>query len=170
MRPTLLCLLLLLPPVGQTAEIYRYIDANGKPVFTNQPPAGRPAQPVELPPTNTLQLDTPAAPPPPVRAAPPAQPMYSKLQFADLAPETAIRANNGDFTVSAELQPPLQPGHLLQLIVDGAPYGPPRREPVFQLTNIDRGAHRLALAVLAGQQIVQQSPPLTVYVLRAVAR
>jgi hypothetical protein len=170
MRPTLLCLSLLLPLVGQAAEIYKYIDANGKTVFTSQPPDGRTAQPVQLPPTNTVKMEAPGNPPPPASTAAPSQPAYATLQIGNLPPGNAIRANDGNFSVSADIQPGLQPGHQLQLIVDGTPYGAPTTDPVFQLTNMDRGGHSLSLAVVAGDQLVQQSPPVTVYVLRAIAR
>ena len=52
MRRTLACLLLILAlPVS--AQIYKYTDANGNTVFTNQLPEGQAAETVELPPTTT---------------------------------------------------------------------------------------------------------------------
>ena len=43
-------------------ERYKYTDADGKTVFTNQPPTNVDAKPVELPPTNTVGPQAPIVP------------------------------------------------------------------------------------------------------------
>jgi hypothetical protein len=156
MRPLLVCLLLALA-LPASAQIYKYTDANGNTVFTNQPPDGTPAESVELPPTNTVEMQTPSLPPATPANEQKSQAPYSVLRLTGIPDEEAMRANNGSFVVGVDIQPRLQPGHRLRLVLDGQPYGQPSNVPSLQLSNIDRGEHSLAVTVLAGDQVVQQS-------------
>ena len=47
--------ILLLIALPATAQIYKYTDANGNTAYSNQPPDGVNAQPVELPPLNSVE-------------------------------------------------------------------------------------------------------------------
>lgn len=166
MRRTLACLLLILAlPVS--AQIYKYTDANGHTVFTNQPPEGTKAESVELKPINT---STPAAAPANDSSEPrlselPQNP-YQILELRDLPNEEALRANNGTFSVGVTIEPRLGPGHTLRLLLDGKPYGQPSNVPRLQLTEVDRGEHSIAVAVMQGERIVQQSETRTFTVQR----
>lgn len=168
MRTPIACLLLALA-IPATAQIYSYTDASGNKVFTNQPPDGVKTDTVTLPPMNTMDAPEASATAP---AATDAQPVdgqalpYSRVALTNLPTEEALRANNGTFTVSASLQPPLRPGHSLQLLLDGQPYGSPTNVPLLQLTEIDRGDHSLVLQVKAGDKVIQQSAPVTFTVQR----
>ena len=164
MRLPLTCLLLALAlPAG--AQIYSYTDANGNTVFTSQPPEDSNATPVQLPPLNTMDSPQEDAGSNAPDSTPAVQP-YQQLNLIDLPSGEALRANNGTFTVRAQLVPPLRPGHSLQLLLDGQPYGPPTNVPLLQLTSIDRGEHSLALQVLAGSTVVQVGPAVSFTVQR----
>ena len=63
MRLLTACLLCTLA-LPAAAQIYKYTDANGNTVFTNQPPEGQSSETVELPPTNTVQPQAPVVPAP----------------------------------------------------------------------------------------------------------
>jgi hypothetical protein len=164
-----LIFLLLVIALPAAAQIYKYTDANGNPAYSNQPPNGTPSETIQLPPLNSvdphkpaiLQNNGPAAAKQEVAAG-----AYSVLALADLPTEEALRANNGTFTVGVQLQPRLQPGHLLQLVLDGNPYGQPSNVPRLQAVNLDRGEHSLAVRVVNNQQIIQQSPTVTITVQR----
>lgn len=166
MRRMLTCLLLILAlPVS--AQIYKYTDANGNTVFTNQPPEGTKAESVELKPINTSSQPTP----PSTSANEPRlsellQNPYQILELRDLPSEEALRANNGTFSVGVTIEPRLGPGHSLRLLVDGKPYGQPSNVPRLQLTELDRGEHSIAVAVMQGERIVQQSETRTFTVQR----
>lgn len=166
------CLVLLLALLASSvsvAQIYKYTDANGNTVYTNQPPGGSKAKEVNLPPLNSVSPSTPApAAEPPPSAVQPAAPnqAYSVLALAGLPGEEALRANNGTFTVGVALTPKLLPGHMLQLVLDGNPYGAPSNVPRLQVINADRGEHNLAVRVLAGEEMVQQSETVTFTVQR----
>jgi hypothetical protein len=161
--------LLLLIALPAAAQIYKYTDANGNPAYSNQPPNGTKSETVQLPPLNSVEIQKPVAQPgivPPGPNQVPSPGAYSVLELTDLPTDEALRANNGTFTVGVQLQPRLLPGHLLQLVIDGNPYGQPSNVPRLQVVNLDRGEHGLAVRVLNGEQIVQQSPTVTTTVQR----
>ncbi|RRW65481.1 DUF4124 domain-containing protein [Pseudomonas fluorescens] len=152
--------ILLLIALPTAAQIYKYTDANGNTAYSNQPPDGVQAQPVELPPLNRVEPQAPSAPQaPPAEQPQPPRNAYEILELAGLPTDEALRANNGTFTVNVLIKPRLQPPHQLRLLLDDQPYGQPSNVPVLQLINIDRGEHRLAVQVMDGQSVVQQSPP-----------
>lgn len=150
------------------AQIYKYIDAAGNTAYSNQPPDGVKAQPVELPPLNSVVRQPPGEPVAPAQSNSREQPgsAYQVLELTGLPTEEALRANNGTFTVSVLIQPRLQGAHRLRLLLDDQPYGQPSNVPILQLVNIDRGEHRLAVQVIDGQNVVQQSPTVTFTVQR----
>ncbi|MFJ2365870.1 DUF4124 domain-containing protein [Pseudomonas sp. NPDC087697] len=161
---SLLCLLALIA-LPATAQIYRYTDASGNTAYSNQPPDGVKSQAVELPPLNSVERQPPIAP---EQTTPRADKIsaYSVLELTGLPNDEALRANNGTFTVGVQIQPRLQGSHLFRLLLDGQPYGQPSNVPHLQLVNIDRGEHNLAVQVLAGESLVQQSPTVTFTVQR----
>ncbi|SET56017.1 DUF4124 domain-containing protein [Pseudomonas graminis] len=170
-----LALLLLVFALPAAAQIYKYTDASGNTAYSNQPPNGTKAETVELPPLNSVETVVPAAPPPlpatqtqtqsqtrnPQNAA-----AYQVLALKDLPQEEALRANNGSFTVGVAIEPRLQPGHLLQLIVDGAPYGQPTNIPRLQVMELERGEHSFSVQVLENQRSIQQSETVNLTVQR----
>jgi hypothetical protein len=165
MRP-LLTLLLLVMAVPAMAAIYKYTDANGNTAYSNQPPDGVAAQPVELPPLNSVGTQAPTAPPVEATTADSPRSVYEVLELTNLPTSEALRANNGTFTVSVLIKPRLQGPHLFRLLLDDQPYGQPGNVPVLQLVNIDRGTHSLAVQVISGENVVQQSPTVTFTVQR----
>ncbi|WP_248916177.1 DUF4124 domain-containing protein [Pseudomonas moorei] len=171
MRPFFMLLLLSLAfPV--MAQIYRYVDADGNTGYSNQPPDGVEAHPVELPPLNRAESQLSGEPQPPAKASNPEQPRttYEVLKITGLPTTEALRANDGTFTVNVQIKPRLQGAHRLRLWLDDQPYGQPGNVPVLQLVNIDRGQHRLAVQVIDGDEVVQQSPTVTFTVQRVHKR
>ena len=168
MRHSLICLLLMVS-LPAAAQIFKYTDAEGNTAYSNQPPDGTKAQPVELPPLNSVEppARSVSAPEPASSQAPDKmQAAYSVLELTDLPTNEALRANNGTFMVGVKIEPRLRPGHLMQLLIDGEPYGQPSNVPRFQVVNIDRGEHSFAAIVRDAQGILQQSPTLTLTVQR----
>ncbi|MES2817733.1 MAG: DUF4124 domain-containing protein [Pseudomonadota bacterium] len=157
MRILFTCLLLSLAlPAG--AQIYTYTDAKGNKVYTNQPPDGVEVKALDLPEINSVPMPVPPADNgSATNPAAGAAAIYSTLQLADLPTEEAIRANNGTFSVTINVAPALKPGHLLQLMLDGQPYGQPSPGQRLQMENIDRGEHSLMVQVLSGGKPIQQS-------------
>ncbi|MCY1202032.1 hypothetical protein D9M68_508150 [compost metagenome] len=164
MRLIISCLLLA-AALPAAAQIYKYTDANGNTVFTNQPPDGTASEKVELPPTNAIQAQPPGQPAEKEASAEQVA-SYQVLELTDIPDEEALRANNGTFSVGVHLEPRLRPGHSLRLRLDGQPYGQPANVPRLQVVNADRGEHSLAVDVLAGTTVVQSSAPVTFTVQR----
>ncbi|WP_131108212.1 DUF4124 domain-containing protein [Pseudomonas sp. Sample_10] len=165
MRP--LFMLLLLPlafPV--VAQIYKYTDADGNTAYSNQPPDGVQAQPVELPPLNSVVPQPAPGSTTPTNTDEQSRNAYEVLELTGLPTTEALRANNGTFTVNVLIKPRLQGPHLFRLVLDDQPYGQPGNVPILQLVNIDRGLHSLAVQVIDGETVVQQSPSVTFTVQR----
>lgn len=166
MRLSLICLLCSLA-LPATAQIYKYTDAQGNTVFSDQAPQGVASEQVTLPAVNTVQ-----PPPMPTLEATGGEPAatgqaYSTLRLLGLpADDGALRANNGTFSVNVELRPALRANHRLRLVLDGQPHGPATRGSQLQVVNADRGEHQLAVQVLAGEQVIQQSESHTFTVQR----
>ena len=164
MRPLLICLLLGLA-LPTSAQIYKYTDASGNTVFTDQPPEGQATQNVELPETNSVTMQPPSVPPATEPSASDAAP-YTTLQLADIPDDEAMRANNGTFSIGVTIEPRLASNHRLRLLLDGKPHGQPSNVPRLQVNNADRGEHSLAVEVLSNGQSIQQSATSTFTVQR----
>lgn len=159
---------LLIPALGQTqTTIYRVVDENGQQIFTDQPPRNARE-------TETIELAEPnSAPPPPAMPAradtAPAEAARPERSVRIEYPEneTTIAMGPGDFSVQAAAEPPLARFETLQLLMDGAPVGPPQRAALWQLQGVLRGPHDLVVERLnnAGEAVAH-SATVRVYVLR----
>jgi len=165
MRLIVTCLLAALA-LPASAEIYKYTDANGNTVFTNQPPQGTNAQEVSLPPVNTVQSPPPPAMPDNNQSGAPEEQVYSVVEITNVPTEDALRSNNGNFTVGVRLEPSLRIGDSIQLVLDGQPYGGLTNSLQFPLNNIERGDHTLGAQVFSGDRLIQQSPTISFTVQR----
>ncbi|MCB1842742.1 MAG: DUF4124 domain-containing protein [Halioglobus sp.] len=173
-RSACLVLSLLTPLLGiADSSIYRTVDADGNVIFTDAPPANPDSQSerVDVRRTNT-------APPPPTALRPaeaatpePTDPSKASWTVRITAPanETTIPMGPGNFSVSAAVTPALGAGQRLQLLMDGGPHGDPRQDGAWQLTNVFRGEHKLAVSVVdKSGKALATSEPVTVYVMRPV--
>ena len=165
-----LLFILLLIALPATAQIYKYTDANGNTAYSNQPPDGVKTQTVELPPLNTVEPQVTPTSPAPTQANKPPPKAYETLELTGLPTTEALRANNGTFTVNVLINPRLQAPHRLRLLLDNQPYDQPSNVPSLQLVNIDRGEHSLAVQVIDGETLIQQSPSITFTVQRVHKR
>ncbi|MBK3805701.1 DUF4124 domain-containing protein [Stutzerimonas stutzeri] len=160
---TMLLLGTALPALG---GIYSYTDAEGNRVFTDRP-SGQAVEEVQLMPSNSMASQPTPAPravqPPKQQAAA----IRYQLQILSPAADEAIRNNAGTVSVTVEAEPALQPGHFYQLLLDGEPFGAPGEQTSFQLSNVDRGTHQLAVAVVDAQErVLQQSESRSFHLIR----
>ncbi len=152
---------------GAQAQIYKSVDGQGRVTYSDTPPADSNSEAVELQPTNT----TPSTPVP-TRSAPVAeatQPAASAPVVTITAPgdESTIPMGGGIFDVAASVTPALTAGQMLQLDIDGEPWGEPQDSGNWHLENVFRGAHDLTVTLLdATGEAVTQSESVRVYVLR----
>ncbi|OQX13945.1 MAG: hypothetical protein BWK73_10730 [Thiothrix lacustris] len=168
MRVRLFSLLLMFGLVSASvqAEIYRWIDAAGNTVYGDNPPKQSAAKPVDLPILTVADSPVPAAKPEPAPA--PAEEETAYTDFAITSPSTdeAIRANEGNVTVSVSLKPALKPGDGVALYLDSKQVGS-GASLSFALTDIERGEHSV-FAVLSNAEgdIIQNTAPVKFSVLR----
>lgn len=163
----LLFALALLTPLSVAAQIYKTTDEDGNVVFTDRPSADSgTGERIELKPTNT-------APPPPEvhRPEPEPEPEEELVEYSVkiVTPtnETTIPMGPGNFLTSAKIEPNPEPGELVQLHVDGIPWGDPQKNASWALTNVFRGAHDLTVTLLDTEGApLATSEPVRVYVLR----
>lgn len=162
----------LLLCLAQTASaaIYTYIDANGERVYTDKPPQHQRVETVNIAPTNQLQavpVETTIKPPPVYQdatASPALQ--YQVLRILSPEPNATIRANDRQLIVMISSEPALLDGHRYRLLLDGEPAAEPSRSPVFALSQIDRGTHKLAVEIINEQGAVLERTPAQPFHLR----
>lgn len=165
--------LVLAVPAVSANSIYRTTDADGNVVFTDAPPAdGSKVESVGVQRTNT------AAPPQHIPQYQPGDDENTEAKEAEKAPlyniviaspanETTIPMGPGNFSVTVLVEPDLEKYESLQLFVDDTPRGSPQLSPIWDLTNVFRGAHDITVGVLNREgEILAMSDPVRVYVLR----
>lgn len=155
---------LLVAALPVTAQIYHYTDANGNRVYTDQPPVGASVSSLELSTINSVPTEISQPSPAAIylNNASKHSTLYSHLHISELPTEQAIRANDGSFTVQIEITPNLASEHYLQLLIDGKVYGEASHSTTLLVKNLDRGEHRLAVQVLANDQVLQRSAEQTI--------
>jgi hypothetical protein len=152
------------------AEIYRYLDAEGNVTFSNQPPPGVKAQPVELAPVNTVGEGGPSSSTAGATQAPGQAPEDAGYEsFAITQPEdgTAVRNNAGNITISVDISPELRPSNEVYLYLDGVEVGHGAVTNL-ALTNVDRGTHQVHAEVKDGNGKTLAKTPSVTFTLQRV--
>lgn len=162
MRTITAMLLLSLHTSLAATPIYTWQDAQGQTHFSDMPHQG--AETVTLAPPATATLDQPATPA--LRDAQPASPPL-RLTLASPADQQTLRENNGDITLVLTTNRPLAAHEQIQVLLDGAPFGPPQARLHWQLHNIDRGSHRLQAQIIKDGKVIASSQDITVFLHRA---
>lgn len=96
-------------------------------------------------------------------------PEYAQFSIVKPSHNQGVRANDGSVTVYLELQPPLMPGHTIELNIDGQDGEKIRAGDTlnFNLTNMSRGRHVVMARVVDEQGKEQiRTGPVAFYVLR----
>jgi hypothetical protein len=165
----LLPVIFLLFPLLVSAQIYRTVDEEGNVVFTDRPVDRTEAQEIQLNQTNRVRSPEVKETPAPESAVHAAEPPVIEYKVAIISPEheSTIPMGPGDFSVSAMVRPSLGSVEKLQLLLDGGPQGGLQLGSSWNLTDVARGAHDIAIAVIDknGEQIAV-SNPTRVYVMR----
>lgn len=146
-----------------SAAIYTYIDDNGERVYTDKPPQHQRVETVQMAPINQLPA-VPAAQvinPPPVYQDDTTNPAlhYQVLRILSPEPNATIRANDRQMIVMISSEPALLEGHRYRVLVDGEPAAQASRSPVFPLSQIERGTHKLAVEIINQQGAVLERTP-----------
>lgn len=143
------------------AGVYKYTNKQGKTAYSDTPITG--AEKIIVPPVMTYK-----APAIPVNKAPIIEKktdmgrvLYQQVQITSPVEQESIRSNAGAVTVAYNLQPPLQEGDRVELILDGVP------QQSFNLQSLSRGKHVVRVSVFndSGEELIS-SLDVTFYLLR----
>lgn len=160
-----LLLALCLSSVVSAQTIYRSVDKDGNVVFSDTPGEG--AEEIILREVTTINSASAPVTPQPEQAQEANVITYAGLKIASPANDEVIRENSGNVHIIVELQPNLMEGHKLTLYLDSKEYSD-STSPAFSLTNLDRGAHQLRVAVRDTEgKILLSSTSVTFHLQRA---
>ncbi len=156
----------LLGSASQAVPVYRWVDENGQVNYTDRPVPG--AVPIDVP-TDVPSSDAePASPPPQTQAVvpqPSAAAGYETLEVLEPAPRDTLWGTGGKVGIAIGISPNLQPGHRVELYLDGERAGPAGRATRFEIEAVPRGEHTVRAVVLdAADRQLQQSAPVTFFV------
>lgn len=135
------------PSTAAADSVYRQVDKEGRVIYTDQPSAE--AEPVDLPPANTTPSVTPSAP-----EAAPERTESDAYRSIDIREPGSIVPNGlAGATVIVDLEPELQQGHRLQVLLDGDVIASGNQSSVI-LQRLPRGSHTLEVRILSRQQVL----------------
>lgn len=168
-----LTLLLCLLPLVAAAEIYRYVDDQGKVHYTDEPPARYKdqAQAVEVEPVQTIRSRVPQVAParqgsaPRGASAPGA--LYTRVEITEPGNEQTIRDASHELPVLVQMQPTLRTemGHGVVFYLDGQRVNAtPSSRPGITLTEVYRGVHTVSADIVdASGNVLAQAKPVSVF-------
>ena len=165
----LLGLVLASAAIG-SEEVYRSVDKDGRPVFSDRPSEG--SEPVDVRSPNTMQQLAPAAPQTPASAEGDGTeaPIYRMLRIGNLENGGSVTNPAGNVLAEIELAPALLPGHRLQGLLDGEPTGMPSGA-AWLFPGTTRGPHSVEVQVLDGSgRLLLSSGAVNITVFRPVPR
>lgn len=165
-----LALLLLIASTSLAAqEVYRWVDENGVVHYSDQPREGAERVQIRQPQSfeSTIQ-SAPRASDPYADSDEPAL-SYTGIRIVSPPDGEALWATGGIYTVVVETVPALQPGHRIELMLNGTRVpGTPIAGTRVELTGLTRGEYSLQAAVVdESGQMLTFSPEITFHVLQA---
>lgn len=166
----LIWIVLWLSPVICTAAIYQQTDKNGNTVYSDTP-LNHNAEKVILPSISEVRSSSGQANTS-VSMIQPQTPFSTKesikkpyIVFSITSPENETTFHNQPvIPVIIKLEPELQKGDKIQLVLDGAPQGPAVASTTLALLQVNRGTHQLSATLLDNNQAIKQSNTITLYI------
>ena len=158
----------LLAGAANAGPIYRQVDGDGRITFTDTPQTGaerlvQDAANIYRAPPKQQQVSEPVQQPSDAFAG------YESVRIESPG-EEALRANDGRIRIVAATQPALQAGHRAALLLDGE-IVQQSKGFTFDLTEVDRGRHELAVRIVDGSgHVLAESRTKVVHLLRAFRR
>ncbi|SHI21272.1 DUF4124 domain-containing protein [Ferrimonas marina] len=163
MRWSVLFLLMITLPLS--ASVYKWTDEHGQVHYSDKPREG--AEQVEVDPSKISTVELPAPRPVVAQAEPEStQPDY-RIALLDPQDEATIRDNNGQLDLQIQLEPDLQDGHRVQLLLDGEVVRTLGGGGSYALDNLTRGEHQLQAQVIdKNGKVLASTASRTVYLHR----
>lgn len=169
----ILFIILCLFSLSTFANVYQQVDEHGTTVYSDTPLSNQ-AKKVELPGAQNYESPPSITTPPPktttatttVSIAEEARKPYTTFLIISPKDQETIQ-NQPIIYVEVQLDPKLQAGDVIQLFLDGKPFGSPSNSTHLQMSLVDRGTHQLSAVIVdANQKIVKESNSITMYVQR----
>ncbi len=164
---------LLLCTTSVQAKVYKWVTEDGTVVYSDQPhPEAEvlniePLHPYKAPAYKTPESSDDKKDKAQVNATS----RYSSVTVDSPEHEANIHGSGGSFTVSVSSNPALKKGDKYQLLIDGRAIGQPTPLAQFNVQNIDRGEHAIAVQILNKQgESVMTSPSITVFIHRPMVK
>lgn len=156
------------------AEIFKTVDEDGNVVFTDIPPRENDenAEQIIIENPNSFAVDE-AVPNADEWIVEPEEgdgeePPFSYLTLEIVSPtdDEAVRDNAGNITIVTNLNPRLQRGHRVRLLMDGV-LAQEGSQANFDLSNVDRGTHTITVEIVdENNQVLIRSGQSTFHMLR----
>jgi hypothetical protein len=159
MQTCLIVLALLVADAAGAVPVWKWVDQTGQVHYTDVPVPG--AQRIELLggeaiPASPPRTETPAAQPAPAEASTPAA-QYRRFVVVQPTQQQTLWNIGATLQVQVELDPALQPGHHIDVFLDGQRVNVGATSARFTVPDVFRGVHTLQ-AVIAdsrGQDLVR---------------
>jgi hypothetical protein len=145
-----------------SAKVYVWRNEQGVLVFSDSPKPGAEEIDVKEPNTVKSSIDTSILDIKP-------KVIDNNYQVEIMQPENnaTVRDNTGSAYVSGRIKPIFKRGLKIQLYLDDKPYKNPQTHSMFVLRDIDRGEHKIKMALLDDKgKVIATSSPVTFYMYR----
>lgn len=151
-----------MPVLAGSAKVYVWRDEQGVLVFSDSPRPG--AEEIDVKESNVAQssVDTSILDIKP-------KVIENNYQVEITQPENnaTVRDNTGSVYVLGRIKPIFKRGLKIQLYLDDQPYQKPQTHSRFALRNIDRGEHKIKMALLDDKgKVIATSTAITFYMHR----
>jgi len=156
----IIALLALSVAANASAAVYKWVQPDGSVIYSDRAPDEN-AAPTELPALQEIKMP----PPPPPSTDTTADnnqtqnAEYTKLTITEPTDNSTFRNNAGQVNVKLELEPALQEGDVIAILLDGKEIGQ-GKSTALALSNIDRGSHSLQAIVknAEGSTMISAAP------------
>ena len=148
--------------------LYKYTDKDGNVYYSDQKPAGTPAEVIKVPELQTYTAPPKKTPKKAVQSkkASPAVVKYQKIAITSPSNEQSFQ-NQATIAVQLALEPDLAKGHTLQVFIDGKAAGQASDKTTWELQGVERGEHTLHASVYSARgKEIKTSPSITFYMHR----
>ena len=136
-------------------DVYVTRDADGNPVFSDQP--SKTSEKIQVQEVMTIPAEKiPDVPQPDKQEKAFA---YQELQIVNPLNDSAVRENSGSVSISVSVKPALKPGHKIVMTLDGQEISRGSSSTA-SLSNVDRGTHTVAASIIAadGSSLIAAQP------------
>ncbi|MEL0036076.1 MAG: hypothetical protein VW874_00345 [Gammaproteobacteria bacterium] len=94
---------------------------------------------------------------------------YQNFAIASPVNDATVRDNQGNIQIALDIRPSLQPGHKVQILIDGQVISE-SRGVITTASNVDRGTHNITAKIVgAKNKVIKTTAPVTVHLHRASA-